>query len=137
MTVERDAGGKTVPGLLIYRWEAAIVFYNSYYFRERVRSVIAMETPRPRWFILDAESAPMLDITGAAAVDALREELAAQGISFGVARAKGLFLAMLELSGVAADIGPERMFPKISDAAESYVEQHEDSRDWLDAAPVT
>ena len=136
VTVERDAGGKTVPGLLIYRWEAAIVFYNSYYFRERVRSVIAMETPRPRWFILDAESAPMLDITGAAAVGALREELAAQGISFGIARAKGLFLGMLELSGVAADIGPERMFARVSDAAESYVEQHEDSRDWLDAAPI-
>jgi MFS superfamily sulfate permease-like transporter len=136
VTLEREAGGKTIPGLLIYRWEAAIVFYNSYYFIERVRNVISQETPRPDWFILDAESSPMLDVTGAATIEELRKELAAEGITFGIARAKGLFLLMLELSGVAEEIGRERRFAKLSEAAESYLDAHEGTRARLEVGPI-
>ncbi len=52
----------------------------------------------------------MLDVSGAYALDALRAELAEQGIVFGIARARGLFQIMLERAGVAERIGAHNIF---------------------------
>ena len=38
---------KTIPGLLLYRFEASLVFYNVEYFRERLLALIA--APKHRW----------------------------------------------------------------------------------------
>ena len=109
-TANVEDGGQTIAGLIIYRFEASLVFFNADYFSERVRSVISTAGTKPRTFLFDAESVPMLDVSGAYALDALRTELAEQGIVFGIARARGLFRIMLERAGVAERIGSENVF---------------------------
>ena len=119
-TATEDAGGKTIPGLIIYRFESAIVFFNADYFTDRIRTLIRNADTKPRKFLFDAESVPLLDVSGAYAIDALRAELAQQDIVFGVARARGLFRIMLERVGVAEKIGSENLFHTVHAGAESF-----------------
>lgn len=115
-----DAGGKMIPGLVIYRFESALVFFNADYFSDRVRTVIGNAGTTPRHFLFDAESVYLLDVSGAYAIDALRAELAEQGIVFSVARARGLFWIMLERAGVAEKIGSENIFHTVHAGAERF-----------------
>ncbi len=117
-----DAGGQPIPGLIIYRFEAALVFFNADYFTDRVRALVANANAKTRIqaFLFDVESVPLLDISGAYAIDALRFELAEQGIVFGIARARGLFWIMLERAGVAERIGNENIFHTVHAGAESF-----------------
>jgi high affinity sulfate transporter 1 len=79
---------KTVPGLLIYRFEANLVFFNVDHFGERLRAAIRAAKPTVEWVILDASPINWIDATALQRLDELRSELAAQGIVFDIARAK-------------------------------------------------
>jgi len=115
-----EEGAQIVPGLIIYRFESSLVFFNADYFSDRVRTLIsAAETP-PTHFLLDAEAVPFLDVSGAYVLNDLRAELAEQGIVLGVARARGLFLTMLERSRVAQKIGRANIFPSVHTGAKSF-----------------
>jgi high affinity sulfate transporter 1 len=81
-------GAVTVPGLVLYRFDANLVFFNVDYFRERVRSIIAAADPPVEWFVVDASTINLVDITAVHKIDELRDELAARGVIFGVARVK-------------------------------------------------
>ena len=78
----------TIPGLLLYRFEANLVFFNADYFRDRVRAMIAAAKTPVEWVVLDASSINVVDVTALQKIDELREELAAQGILLVTARAK-------------------------------------------------
>ena len=115
-----ESGGKTIPGLIIYRFEASLVFFNADYFTDRVRTLISNADTKPRRFLFDAESVPLLDVSGAYALEALQAELAEQGIVLGIARSRGLFWLMLERAGVAEKIGKENLFYTVHAGAESF-----------------
>ena len=78
----------TIPGLILYRFEANLVFFNADYFRDRLRATIAAAKTPVEWVVVDASSINVVDITALQKIDELREELAAQGIVLAVARAK-------------------------------------------------
>ena len=115
-------GGKTIPGLLIYRFDASLVFFNADYFRSRVLALSNGADAPPQWLLLDAESMPFLDVTGADALEALRGELAARGAVLAIARAKGLFRLMLEQTGLAERIGAAHLFPAVHAGVQAFLE---------------
>jgi high affinity sulfate transporter 1 len=116
-----DEGGVPIEGVMIYRFDASLVFFNADYIRDRALALVDNAEQKPRWFLLDAETVPLLDITGAEALEALRTGLADRGIVLALARAKGLFLLMLEKTGVAEKIGPARLFPRIHAGVEAFL----------------
>ncbi len=115
-----EEGGQIVPGLIIYRFESSLVFFNADYFSDRVRALISAADTRPTHFLLDAEAVPFIDVSGAFVLDDLRAELAGQGIVLGVARARGMFLVMLERAGVAQKIGTSNFFPSVHTGAKNF-----------------
>jgi high affinity sulfate transporter 1 len=112
---------KTVPGLLVYRFDAAPLFFNADYFKRRIRAVLASAPVKPEWFLYSAEAANILDFTGAEAVEQIRSELAAQGIVFAVARSRGLFEIMITRTGLAERIGAEQLFPSVRSGVQAYL----------------
>ena len=78
----------TYPGILIYRFDSDILFYNVDYFKQRLLNAIAESQTPVEWIILDASPINVLDVTALHKIHELREELAAQGIVLGFARAK-------------------------------------------------
>jgi MFS superfamily sulfate permease-like transporter len=103
--------GRRVPGLLIYRFDSALLFYNADYFKQRLQAVVNAEETRVEWGLLDAESIPVLDITGAATLEDLHRALADRGIGLAIARTGGpLFRRTLERTGLLRTIGSSRVF---------------------------
>jgi sulfate permease, SulP family len=110
-----------LPGLVIYRFDGPILFFNVDYFKERVRAALAAAEPQPRWFLLDAESSLVLDTTGADVLEELRVELAAQGTTLAIARAKSWFRLMLNRSGLEDRLGRAHLFPSVRAGAEAFL----------------
>jgi len=117
------ANAATVPGLIIYRFDAAPLFFNAGYFKQRIRGVVASAVEKPSWFLYSAEAGNMLDFTGAEAMEEIRGELAAQGITFAIARSRGLFDATLRLTGLADRIGADHMFPSVRSGVHAFIER--------------
>lgn len=118
---ELEAGGQALPGLIIFRFDSSILFFNAEYFAGRVRTLIREAPTQIEYFLLDAESSASVDITGVDTLESLQNELLDQGIFFGIARAKGRFLVMLEDSGMARNIGTENMFATVHQGANAFL----------------
>lgn len=78
----------TIPGLLLYRFESNLIFYNADYFRQRLRSIIAKAETPVEWVVVDASTINVIDATALIKLDELRTELAAEGVQLYYARVK-------------------------------------------------
>ena len=70
--------GEEIPGVVVYRWEAALFFANAGSFRRQVRHLA--RRPGCRWIVLQCEAITDIDVTAAATLEALDKELNGQGI---------------------------------------------------------
>lgn len=98
--IAEHPGAKGTPGLLIYRFDASLLFFNSEYFKQRLRSAVASVTAKPRGIILDVEAMTMIDITATYALEELRSQFESEGIIMFVARARTAFREELNRYGV-------------------------------------
>jgi sulfate permease, SulP family len=110
---------RTVPGLVVYRYDAPLFFANAEDFRRRALAAANSQAP-PRWFVLNVEANVEVDFTALEAVEAVRAELAQAGTVFALARVKQDLLARLEAFGLADKIGADRLFPTLPTAVEAY-----------------
>jgi len=78
----------TTPGLLLYRFESSLLFFNVDYFKERLMTLISRTTAPVQWVVVDAGSINFVDITALHKLLDLREELAERGIDLKFARVK-------------------------------------------------
>jgi len=109
-------GAETFPELLIFRFDSALVFFNSDYFKSRVRTVVKEAEAGMRCFVLDAEAMPGIDSTGAAALDEVINELGEKGIVFVIAGAKAPLRDMLDKTGLKQQLGADRLFQTLESA---------------------
>jgi high affinity sulfate transporter 1 len=114
--IKNHPKAETLPGLLIYRFDSSLLFFNSDFFKSRVRALVKAANPRPRYFLLDAETMPYLDTTGAASLEEVVGELSGQGINFAVVQAKGQVRLMLEETGLKQKIGDGNFFSTLESA---------------------
>jgi MFS superfamily sulfate permease-like transporter len=110
---------ESFPGLVIFRFDAPLVFFNADHFKTRVRSVIRETLAPVRCFLLDAETIPYLDTTGAASLDQVYGDLKDQGIAIAIAAAKSPVRTMLDRTGLGGRIGHDRMFRTVESAVDA------------------
>jgi MFS superfamily sulfate permease-like transporter len=118
-------GTVTVPGLVVFRYDAPLFFANSDDFQQRALAAVrtAEQTDGPvRWFLLNAEANVDADYTAMEALTELHSELTRRGIVFAFARAKAELLEQLRVFGLAEKIGDEWIFPTLPTAVEAYRE---------------
>jgi high affinity sulfate transporter 1 len=118
-------GTVTVPGLVVFRYDAPLFFANSDDFQRRALAAVrtAEQADGPvRWFLLNAEANVDADFTAMEALTALHSELTDRGIVFAFARAKAELLDQLRVFGLAERIGDEWIFPTLPTAVEAYRE---------------
>jgi high affinity sulfate transporter 1 len=111
---------RTWPDLLLFRFGAALVFFNAPYFKRRVLEMAASH-PDIKWFIVDGGTINSVDSTGAAILEALSEDLRTRGIRLGFANLRTEVRALLERSGVLAAIGDSALFPTLKSAVDACV----------------
>ena len=117
-------GAQTMPGLLVYRFDAPPYFVNAEYLRQRVLELVDASED-VRWLVLNAEAWTYLDATAIDVVTHLQVELEQRGIALSFARLKGRQREIFEETGLTARIGPERFFPTVRAAVAAF-ESRED-----------
>src|SRR5215471_14506977 len=55
----------TIPGLLIYRYDASLLFFNADYFKVRLLRLLQESKEQIRCVLLDFETSAIIDISGA------------------------------------------------------------------------
>jgi len=113
-------GARTIPGLVIYRYDAPLCFANAEHFRSRALAAIAAETSPVQWFVLNAEAIVEIDITAADVLLELQQTLTAQGIVVGFARVKQDLYRQLQRAGVVDAVGADRFFPTLPTAVAAF-----------------
>ncbi|GGR51970.1 sodium-independent anion transporter [Streptomyces aurantiogriseus] len=117
---------RTIPGMLVYRYDSPLFFANAEDFRRRALAAVDEQTEPVHWFVLNTEANVEVDITALDAVDELRRELAHRGIVFALARVKQDLLDDLRAYGLVDTIGSERIFPTLPTAVAAYRKWHRD-----------
>jgi high affinity sulfate transporter 1 len=112
---------RTVPGLVVYRYDAPLCFANAEDFTRRALASIDVADEDTEWFVLNAEANVELDVTSADALEELREELGRRGVVFGMARVKQDLRSELAAAGLVERIGEDRIFPTLPTAVAAYV----------------
>ncbi|MGW6498992.1 SulP family inorganic anion transporter [Nonomuraea angiospora] len=119
---------RTIPGLVIYRYDSPLFFANAHDFHRRALAAVDQQDTPVRWFVLNAEANVEVDITALDAVDSLRQELERRGIVFAMARVKQDLRTYLDAYGLTAAVGEQRLFPTLPTAVAAY-------RQWEQEAP--
>ncbi|GAA1227568.1 SulP family inorganic anion transporter [Kitasatospora nipponensis] len=111
---------RTIPGLVVYRYDSPLFFANAEDFRHRALTAVAQDTGPVRWFVLNTEANVEVDITALDSVEALRAELAERGIVFALARVKQDLRDDLDAYGLTGSVGDDRIFPTLPSAVAAY-----------------
>ena len=115
-------GAKTIPGLLMYRYDAPLCFANAENFKQRVLSAIEAEKSL-EWLVLNMEANVEIDITAIDMLLALKDELAAKNITFAMARVKQDLYLDLERAGFLHNLNAEHIYPTLHTAITAFEHQ--------------
>lgn len=113
-------------GLMVYRYDAPLFFANAENFVARALHSVDVNPDPVKWFILNAEANSEMDLTAIDALASLRQELAARGIHFGMARVKSETMIALQNGGQLEEIGRENVYATLPTAVNAY-------REWVKA----
>ncbi|MEV4115693.1 sulfate permease [Nonomuraea sp. NPDC049695] len=111
---------RTIPGLVIYRYDSPLFFANAQDFRRRALASVDQQEGPVSWFVLNVEANVEVDATALDAVESLRSELARRGIVFAMARVKHDLRTALDAFGLTEAIGEDLLFPTLPTAVAAY-----------------
>ncbi|WP_250002909.1 sulfate permease [Actinoplanes sp. M2I2] len=106
-------------GLIVWRFDAPLIFANARTFREEVRRLAKQS---PRWIVVAAEPITDVDTTAADMLEELDEELNAQGISLVFAELKHPVREKIDRYELTRTIDPAHFYPTVDDAVEAFKE---------------
>jgi MFS superfamily sulfate permease-like transporter len=112
----------TEPGLVLYRFGAALFYANAGRFVEEVSSVVQPVPSAVRWVVVDAEAITHVDYSAARAVIALKKNLTESGIVLAFARVPWDLRSEFDLHHLTEAIGPVRIFNRLHDAIAAFEE---------------
>jgi sulfate permease, SulP family len=113
---------RTIPGLVVYRYDSPLFFANADDFRRRALAAVGRHDGPVAWFILNTEANVEVDITALDALETLRSELDRRGVVLALARVKQDLRDDLDRYGLTVKIGPDHIFPTLPTAVAGYEE---------------
>jgi SulP family sulfate permease len=123
-TVYRGVADKetalTEPGLIVYRFDAPLVFANAGFFTERLEELIANAGAGLKCVVLDAEAISDFDSTAAEALETLDADLERRGVELWIARANQPLRDLLQVTGLTKRLGKDNLYPSVRAAVMAY-----------------
>jgi len=113
----------TEPGLIVYRFDAPLVFANAAFFAERLEELIASAGAGLKCVILDAEAISDFDSTAAEALENLDAELERRGVELWIARANEPLRDLLQVTGLTKRLGKDNIYVSVRAAVTAYHER--------------
>jgi MFS superfamily sulfate permease-like transporter len=116
---------QTIPGVLIYRFDAPILFFNADHFRRRLGQLIDSAASPLHALIIDMESSQLIDITGTDALMRIHERAHAAGIKLKLCRVRTAVRSVLQQTGLLDAIGEQNLYASIRSAVEAAAREKE------------
>lgn len=128
--IGRHPEARSIPGLVLFRFDAPLFFANSDHFERRVNEVLHDTPERVRRLVIAAEPMTDIDTSGAAMLERLVDDLDQRGIELGFAELKGPVKDRLRDYGLYERIGFKRFYSTIGSATTHYARDHK--VEWVD-----
>ena len=113
--LDRHADATVTPGLMLFRFNGPLVFFNAGYFKREALAAVNQQGADLRWFVLDMIPLTQLDITGIDALMDLQVELASRGVEL---------VAAGRRSENALGITLQQRYPTLRKAQQAYRKTH-------------
>ncbi len=118
--LERNPDNETVPGALIFRVEASLLYFNAEHVRDTVLERLRT-TPKPvRFVVCDLSTTPYVDVTSALMLMGLQANLQSAGIEFRLVEAHATVRDLLRAGGLEARMGSVSRRISLEDVIESF-----------------
>jgi MFS superfamily sulfate permease-like transporter len=114
------AGAVTEPGLVMYRFGAALYYANASRFSDEILTLVGHSPTSVRWLIVDAEAITNVDYSAARVVEELQKDLTKAGVAFGFARIPWNTKADFDRHHLTECIGPSMIFNRLHEALDAY-----------------
>jgi high affinity sulfate transporter 1 len=120
-STDRHREATTIPGLLLFRFNAPLVFFNAPFFKRAVVQATDAAGPGLRWFVMDMIPVTMMDITGLQAAADIIAMLRARDVVFVAAGRETEWRIWAESRGLKTG---HRSFPTLRAAVKEYKRGH-------------
>ena len=115
-------GATEVPGVLVYRWEAPLFFANAGAFRQQIRRLV--KEREPRWVVIQCEAITDIDVTAAAMLEQLDEELNAAGRHMAFVEMRTRVQDVVRRHGLFKTLDLDHFYPSIDTAIDAIGDDH-------------
>jgi len=120
---ERHPDNELIPGVLIFRPESGLFYFNMDHVRDTIAERVRKEATPPKLVVLDLSASPYVDMHAAHMLAELAGELTAAGIRVQAVDARASVRDRLRNEGVEVKLGGINRFTSVADAVEAFQKQ--------------
>jgi sulfate permease, SulP family len=117
----RHPDNEPVPGALLFRTEASLLYFNTDYVRDTVMKRVAEMRGDLRVAICDLSTSPHVDLAGAQMLAGLYDGLAAVNVRLQIVEARASVRDRLHAEGVEEKVGRIGRFKSLADAVDDFL----------------
>ena len=119
-SIDRHGKASAIPGLVLFRFNAPLVFFNADHFKQRALAAVKASGGELRWFVIDAVPISDIDINGLAVLKDLQQQLQRQNIALIWAGRQSEFLNLIAQIGENTDGLDKLTYPTLRQAVNAY-----------------
>jgi high affinity sulfate transporter 1 len=101
---ERHPDNERIPGVVIFRVEASLLYFNATHVRDQVRHAMGAEESL-KLVICDLSNSPYIDVAGADMLQNLHNDLQARGVPLRIVEARSKSRDLLRAVGLEEQVG--------------------------------
>jgi MFS superfamily sulfate permease-like transporter len=116
---ERHPDNELVPGVLIFRPESSLIYFNVDHVRDAVAERVQAEAVPPKQVIIDLSAAPFVDLQSAHVLASLADELSDKGIRVQVVEARSSVRERMRREGLDNRLGGIDRFTSVADTIDN------------------
>ncbi|HWP89437.1 MAG TPA: SulP family inorganic anion transporter [Burkholderiales bacterium] len=118
--IERNPDNETIPGVLIFRVEASLLYFNVEHVREAVWNKVRATAGPVKMVVCDLSISPIVDLAGARMLKTLHSQLEAAGIRLRLVAAHASARDMLRAEGLEERVGYFGRRVTVADAVDEF-----------------
>jgi len=116
---DRHPDNEVIPGVLIFRPESSLVYFNMDHVRDMIMDRVRAESTLPGLVVIDLSASPRVDMHGAQMLGELADELTALGIRVQAVEARSSVRDRLRREEVDDNLGGVSRFAAVNEVVES------------------
>ena len=119
-SIDRHGAAQAIPGMVLFRFNAPLVFFNADHFKQCALSAAQASGTDLRWFVIDAIPISDIDINGLAVLKDLQQKLASRNIQLVWAGRQSEMLMCLERMGEPTAAVSDLIYPTLRQAVNAF-----------------